>query len=277
MKYTQIPIDTFKKLQRNAGILCTGFNPATGAITGILGATTGGFQFNASPSYTDLGDDVDNCPKDMMELKSLDSVAVTLAGTLLTIDATGAKMLMASADIDAQDDTHIIPRADLLTSDFRTIWWVGDYSDDNSEETGGFCAIKLENALNTGGFQIKSSDKNKGQFPFTFTGHVSMSNQKKLPYEVYIKSGASSVLPSIYLNKHTIELAVGDDETLIATVNNSTETPTWESDNDEIATVTSEGVVEAVASGNTIITVTLEDSGVTYTDTCTVIVPASAG
>ena len=274
MKYTKIPSDTFQKLQLNAGIICTGFTPATGAVSGVLGATTGGFQFNATPSFTDFGDDIDNCPKNMMELKKQDSVDVTLSGTFLTVDAAGAKKLMGAADIDPNDSTHIIPRRDVLTSDFQDIWWVGDYSDDNSEATGGYCAIHLLNTLNTGGFQIKSTDKGKGNFAFTFTAHVSMNAQDVVPYELYIQGGSAPTTPSIYLNKNVITIAKDATETLEATVLNSSSTVTWDSASDSVATVT-DGEVEGVAAGNTVITASITDDGVTYTATCTVIVTAT--
>ena len=74
MKFTQIPSTTFQELQLNAGILASEFAPATGTLTeaNILGASSGGVSFTATPSYIDMGDDVDNCPKNMLELKKLD-------------------------------------------------------------------------------------------------------------------------------------------------------------------------------------------------------------
>ena len=68
MKFTQIPTDTFQKLQLNAGILvkgATGFVPSTGTLTtvNILGATTGGITVSCIPTFVDFGEDVDNCPK----------------------------------------------------------------------------------------------------------------------------------------------------------------------------------------------------------------------
>lgn len=275
MRYTKIPVDTFTKLQRNVGVLCTSFTPATGVFDGILGATTGGIQFNAAPSYSDFGDDIDNCPKNMMELKNLDSIDVSLSGTLLTISPSMAKMLMAAADIDSNDESHIIPRKDLLASDFNDLWWVGDYSDDNSESSGGFCAIHVLNTLNTGGFQIKSADNAKGQFPFTFTGHVSMDAQDVVPYEVYISDGSGEE-PSVVLNKHSLSLVAGANQKLKATVSGSSATPTFSSGSTSVATVDSTGKVTAVAAGNTIITVSLTDNNVTYTDTCTVVVTAAS-
>lgn len=191
MKFTQIPVDTFSKLQMNAGILLDAFTPATGVIGNIIGATTGGNSFEATPSYTDMGDDIDNCPKNMMELKKLDSWEAKMSGTFSTVSAKLAKTLVGAADVDNSDATHIIPRNDILKTDFSDIWWVGDYSDENGEQNGGFCAIHLMNALNTGGFKIKSSDKAKGQFAFEFTGHYSMDAQDTVPFEIYIKAGSA--------------------------------------------------------------------------------------
>lgn len=191
MRFTKIPADTFQKLQLNAGIIATDFTPATGAIgeSGQLGATTGGINFNATPTYSDFGEDIDNCPKNTKELKRLDEWEVTMSGTFVVADTAIAKRLVGAADIGTTDTTKITPRNDLAAADFETIWFVGDYSDKNGENNGGFVAIKLINALSTGGFQLQTSDKAKGQFAFTFTGHYSIAAQDTVPFEIYIKTG----------------------------------------------------------------------------------------
>lgn len=193
MKFTKIPSDAFQKLQINAGILTTDFTPATGTIgaAGQIGATTGGVSFTATPTYSDYGEDIDNCPKNMKELKKLESWEATISGTFVNADTAIAKMLVGAADIGTSDTTKITPRNDVLDSDFETIWLVGDYSDKNGETNGGFIAIKLINALSTGGFQIQTADKAKGQFAFTFTGHYSMDAQDTPPFEIYIKAGTA--------------------------------------------------------------------------------------
>ena len=193
MKFTKIPSDAFQKLQINAGILTTDFTPSTGAIgaAGQIGATTGGVSFSATPTYSDYGEDIDNCPKNMKELKKLESWEATISGTFVNADTAIAKMLVGAADIGTSDTTKITPRNDVLESDFETIWLVGDYSDKNGETNGGFIAIKLINALSTGGFQIQTADKAKGQFAFTFTGHYSMDAQDTPPFEIYIKAGTA--------------------------------------------------------------------------------------
>ena len=193
MKFTKIPSDAFQRLQINAGILTTDFTPSTGAIgaAGQIGATTGGVSFAATPTYSDYGEDIDNCPKNMKELKKLESWEATISGTFVNADTAIAKMLVGAADIGTPDTTKITPRNDVLESDFETIWLVGDYSDKNGETNGGFIAIKLINALSTGGFQIQTADKAKGQFAFTFTGHYSMDAQDTPPFEIYIKAGTA--------------------------------------------------------------------------------------
>ncbi len=190
-RYTKIPANAFKQIQINAGILLKSFTPATGTIEADaqIGATTGGINFTATPSYTDFGDDIDNCPKNMKELKRLESWEVKATGTLVTLDTAAAKSLIGAADIDGTDTTKVTPRNDLADADFADLWFVGDYSDKTGATKGGFVAVHLMNALSTGGFQIQTSDKAKGQFAFEYTAHYSMAEQDTVPFEVYIKAG----------------------------------------------------------------------------------------
>ena len=194
MKFTQIPSDTFKKLQLNAGVLATTFEPSTGtlAATNVIGATTGGISFEATPEFEDFGEDIDNCPKNTMELKKLTSWEVVLSGTFVTMDTAVAKSMTGAADIDRSDPTKVVPRNDVdVEKDFSDIWFVGDYSDENTGESAGFIAIRVINALSTGGFKLQTTDKGKGNFEFEYTGHYSMSAQGTVPFEVYVKAGGA--------------------------------------------------------------------------------------
>ena len=190
MKFTKIPETTFKNLQLNAGVLLSAFNPETAEVTNesIIGATTGGVNFTATPTFSDYGEDIDNCPKNMMELKKLDSWEISMSGTYVTVDANAVKDLVGAADVSGN---KITPRSDLKLTDFTDVWWVGDYSEQNGETNGGFVAIHMMNALSTGGFAIKSSDNGKGNFAFTYTAHYSMDAQETVPFEVYVKAGAA--------------------------------------------------------------------------------------
>lgn len=191
MKFTKIPTATFQTLQLNAGVLLSEFAPATPAVADakILGATSGGVNFTASDTYQDFGADIDNCPKNTKELKKKTDVEVRMSGTFVTMSADLAARL-ANADTTSGSD-KITPRRDLVAADFKDIWFVGDYSANNGETNGGYIAIHMMNTLSTGGFQLQSSDKEKGKFAFEFTAHFSMDAQDTVPYEIYVHAGAA--------------------------------------------------------------------------------------
>ena len=162
-KFTQIPTDTFKKLQLNAGILMSEFDPATGELitTNIIGATSGGVSFEAVPTFTDFGEDIDNCPKNTKELKRIDTWECKMSGSFVTMDTNVATSVVGAAAVASDDPTKVVPHNAIDAKDFKDIWWVGDYSDVNDDGTSagkaGFIAIKLINALSTGGFKIRLS------------------------------------------------------------------------------------------------------------------------
>ena len=75
-----------------------------------------------------------------------------------------------------------------------------------------------------------------------------------MPMEFYSASGTET---SITLSETSLALEVGNTQTLIATTTPSGATITWASDDETIATVTSGGVVEAVAEGTCTITASI--------------------
>lgn len=82
----------------------------------------------------------------------------------------------------------------------------------------------------------------------------------------------------VSLNKTSETITIGGSEALTATVspwNATNRNVTWTSSNTSVATVNSSGRVEAVAEGNTTITVTTSDGG--FTATCAITVTASGG
>lgn len=193
MKYSQLPADLFKHIQINAGVIATSFTPDTGELqqSSIVGATSGGVNFTATPTFSDYGEDIDNCPKNMKELKRLDSWEAKASGTFVSVAAATAKLLASAADVSGE---KITPRGTLKDSDFSDLWVIGDYSEVNEDGTkgkAGFIAIHLLNSLSTGGFQLQTGDKSKGQFAFEFTGHYSMEAPEKVPFELYIKQGTA--------------------------------------------------------------------------------------
>lgn len=185
MKYTMIPPDTFKSIALNAGILTKNFDPTTRTVEAedIFAATSGGVSFTATPSYTDFGEDIDNCPKNSKELKQLDSWEVKITGTAVTVSVENAKDYLGAADVSASG-TKIVPRNDIVDADFFDLWWVGDYGQ------GGCMAIHMLNSLSTGGISMQTTDKAKTTIGFEFTGHFSIEDQKTVPFEIYILEDA---------------------------------------------------------------------------------------
>lgn len=206
MKYTQVAADAFKKLQLNAGILLRNFDPVDGSYSrdDIIGATGGGIQFTATPTFIDFAEDIDNVPNNTMEMKQLDYVEAKMSGTFKTLGTDLAKQLAVAADVDG---IKITPRSTLLLEDFNDVWWVGDYSDITTGEDAGYLAVRLINAISSGGFQIQSNDKGKGDFSFEYTANYSLEDVDKVPYELYVRGGgkqADATLASLTVGNLTL-------------------------------------------------------------------------
>ena len=183
-KFSVIPQESFDEFQVDAGVLLKSFDPEAPELVDedIICATTGGINPTCVPTYSDWGEDVDNCPNGMMELMHLDGWETTLGFTALNTTPEVIRMALGAADIEASDG-KITPRRSLKDTDFADVWWVGDRSD------GGLVAIRLINALSTSGFSLQTTKNGKGQIAVTLAGHVSIKEQNKVPMEFYVQEG----------------------------------------------------------------------------------------
>lgn len=184
--FTKIPQNTFEGLQLEAGILLKRFDPA--AVTepadeDIICATTGGISVSCVATYSDQGEDVDNCPVNMMELKKLDGWNCRIGFTSLGMSPEMIRMSLGPADIN---ESQVTPRLSLRQTDFSDLWWVGD------KAGGGFAAVKLMNALSNSGFSLKTTKNGKGQVSVELMGHVSLEAQDVVPMEFYSTAGTES-------------------------------------------------------------------------------------
>lgn len=185
-KFTVIPTDTFDGLQLDAGVLLRRFDPANPSkpdSADIICATTGGIQASCVPTFSDLGEDVDNCPVNVKEFKHLDSWECKLSFTALGTSPADIKLALGCADVDS---TRIVPRKDLEQTDFSDLWWVGD------KANGGFVAIQLLNALSTGGFSLQTTKNGKGTTAVELTGHVSINDQEVMPMVIYSSNATAT-------------------------------------------------------------------------------------
>lgn len=212
-RFTRIPSDTFEQLQTDAGILLYNFNLETEGFSedDIICPTTGGINAACVPTFSDMGEDVDNCPANMMELMHLDSWACTLSFTSLGTSPRSIRLALGCADIDSENPAKIVPRMGLDQKDFSNVWWVGDRAD------GGMVAVLLKNALSTSGFSLQTTKAGKGNTSVTLTGHVSIDAQAVVPMEFYSapplpKSEAAAVPPqtTTLLGKSISEMVSSD-------------------------------------------------------------------
>lgn len=184
-KFTKISSEAFNEVQLDAGVLLNTFDPATAAAPAdkaIICATTGGINISCVPTYSDLGEDVDNCPNNTKELKHLDNWECKISFTSLGASVAAIAMALGAATTtDASG--KVVPNASIKSTDFKDIWWVGDRAD------GGLVAVKLINALSTGGLELQTTKNGKGQISVELTGHVSLANQDVMPMEFYVTEG----------------------------------------------------------------------------------------
>lgn len=182
-EYTKVPEDTFEKLGINAGMLVDSFNPETRVIGNQIGATSGGVNITCKQNMKDMGEDVDNCPKNTAELANIENWECKLSGTFVTIDSDSLSRLLAAA---TKAGKKISPGMRLSISDFKDLWYICDYGE------GGFIAVHMMRALSTGGLSIQSADKDKAKFSFEFTGYSSLEDQDTVPMEFYIDGTAAA-------------------------------------------------------------------------------------
>ena len=276
-RFAIIANDAFDALQIDAGVILTTFDPANPYVTPtsdqILATTSGGVNPTCVPTYSDFGEDVDNVPNNMMEFKHLDSWEAKMSFTSIKFNAANTKWALGAADSQLLENgvTKIAPRKDVALTDFADIWWVGD------KANGGAYAIKLINALSTGGLSIQSTKNGKGTNTIEVTGHVSINNQNVMPMEIYdIPAEAPVVVPDLTLDRANVTVEENATATVIATTVPSGQTVTWSSSDTDKATV-ADGVITGKAAGNAVITASMTYDGTTYTDTCNVTVTEATG
>lgn len=182
--FTLVSEDAFDELQLDAGVLLSTFDITSPYTTpsseNIIATTTGGINPVCAPTYDDLAEDVDNVPNNMMEFKKLSGWNCSMGFSSIKFNAENIRWSLGAADTTTGTGyTKIVPRRNLALTDFADVWWVGD------KANGGAVAIKLINALSTGGLNVQTTKNGKGTNAITLTGHVSIDHQDTMPMEFY--------------------------------------------------------------------------------------------
>lgn len=182
-KFTRISQDAFSKFAIDAGLVLNKFDVdgnANVAEEDIICATTGDVSATCVPTYSDMGEDVNNCPAGMIELMNLDGWETRVAFTALDITEETLRLALGAADVSSG---KVTPRRTLnIEKDFGNIWLVFDLLG------GGYAAVHLMNALSTAGLSLTLTKNAKGQLQVELMGHVSIENQDVVPMEFYVSA-----------------------------------------------------------------------------------------
>ncbi|UGL60776.1 tail protein [Staphylococcus phage vB_SauM-HM01] len=138
----------------------------------------------------------------------------------------------------------------------------GDQLLKSEEKQAGKTSITIDNLT-------ANTDYPQGTYKVSFSNESGESEKVDVPA---FKTKDIKVA-SVTLDVETLDLKVGETHNLVATIEPSNATKatyTFTSEHDDVASVSSKGLVEAKAKGQTTITVTTDDGN--HTDTVTVIV-----
>ena len=120
---------------------------------------------------------------------------------------------------------------------------------------------------------VDSQGNIMAQGPGTATITVTTKDGSKIAtVKITVKEADPVVVTGVTLNETSLELTVGDEVKLVATVEPSDATDkevTWSSSDEEVATVDQEGNVKVIKDGEATITVTTKDGGKTASCTIT--------
>ena len=125
------------------------------------------------------------------------------------------------------------------------------------------------------GYSLTVTDINGNEYQVSNPNESTITRREfKQVGPVKLKASSGTV-EQVQLNKHELELNVGEEATLVATVlpETASQTVTWSSSDETVATVSGTGTVTAVSAGEAVITVTTTGGN---TDSCNVTVKEDA-
>lgn len=152
----------------------------------LLGATRGGGQFNAVPTVRQI--QVDGVSGRAKGMEVIDDWDVSLQANVLEIKKeTIVASLIASKveDASVQGYEKITAKQVIELNDYiDNITWIGTVSGSDLP-----VIIVVKNALNTGGLQMKTEDKNESVLSMQFYGHYEQGELDEPPFEIYYPKG----------------------------------------------------------------------------------------
>lgn len=199
MQYTQLPIEPFKSIAFDAGVLSSKFDVKTGTLLreNIFFATTGGSTFNPNLQTTDLFEDMDNAKTGTKQGFMITGCDPRLSTNVLTINENNIDKVMPNVtvseveDVTAEGiDVYKVTPFDGMADEnsFFDIWVITNYGTmtmNNGKTISGFFVIHMKNCLNTTGFQQQTTKDGKVQYSVDFKAFYDTENIEDVPYEIY--------------------------------------------------------------------------------------------
>lgn len=179
---TKVSADFFNSIQKDAGILLNNYDiasPTEPQDEDLITETMGGITVSCVPETQDMFEDIDNVPNNTAEGKEITGWTVTLSTTAVRIDEKTIALSLGASETGV--NSGISPRRNYKIEDFKTIYWIGDMADSTK-----LLCVKIDNAISTSGFSLKTSKNGKGELALELTGHTKLTSQDKIPIEFYV-------------------------------------------------------------------------------------------
>lgn len=181
-KAKKVAATAAQNIQVDAGLLLKNFdvtNVVEPQDSDIVCATTGDYSITATPTVEDFFADVNNAPTNTMEGKRITGWDCGLTISCLEVTAETIALALGASKVKA--DGAISPRDQYELSDFKTLYWVGDFVDADK-----LLVVKMSNTVSTGGLSFTATNNGKGQLALTLTPHTSLADVTEIPMDFYI-------------------------------------------------------------------------------------------
>lgn len=222
--YGKLPANPFKGISFNAGTILSDFDPTTGTLvrSNIIGATTGGSNFNPNLNIVSLFDGIDNAQTNTKQGQLIKGCDPHLTTTMLTATPDNIGKLVPNSTVTTTGEvTKVVPNDGVIPEEnFFDIWILTDYAtmDTPTGVVQGYFAIHMMNCIDVNGLQGQTSDSGKTQFSCDFRAFYDAEDEgQTVPYEVYMKVPSGTIGITTQPQNKTVEAGTATSFTVAAT------------------------------------------------------------
>ena len=230
--YSKLPVEPFKQIAFNAGVIASTFDVSTRQLTraNILFATTGGSQFQPNLNWVDLFEDIDNGKPGTKQGMLIKNCEPHLTTNVLTVGTSNIEKVIPNVTVstDANGVTKLTPKEGIVPSSaYFDIWVITDYATMTSasgDAISGFFAIHMKNCLNVNGFRQQTTNDGKVQYSVDFRSFYDADIDEDVPYEIYY----SATDLGVTISPTSASVTAGTETTFTATATGSSTSKTYQ-------------------------------------------------